>query len=99
MLCHFCLFLSCVLGVFNSPVATPAHGLLGLSSSRRLRFASEKASLLALYIYLCHHPLSHFTKLLIGLSSSGLVTVHILSFHVWPFAFKLQVTRIKQYRS
>jgi len=27
MLCHFCRFLSCILGVFNSPVASPAHVL------------------------------------------------------------------------
>jgi len=60
----FPVVLSCVLGVFNSPVATPAHGLRGLSPSRRLRFASENASLLALYIYLYHQPQSHFTKLL-----------------------------------
>jgi len=50
MLCHFCLFLSRVLGVFNSLVATPAHGLLGLSSNLRLRYISENASLLVLYI-------------------------------------------------
>ena len=46
----FARFLSCVLGVFNGPVATPAHGLLGLGRSLRLRFISENASLLALYI-------------------------------------------------
>jgi len=31
MLCHFCLFLSCVLGVFNNLMAIPAHGLSGFA--------------------------------------------------------------------
>ena len=44
------VFLCCVLSVFCSPVATPAHDPLGLSPSFRLRFISENASLLALYI-------------------------------------------------
>ena len=39
-----------VLGVLNSPVATPAHGLLGLRPSLRLQFISENASVLALYV-------------------------------------------------
>jgi len=34
----FACFLSCVLGIFKSPVATPAYGLLGPSPSLRLRF-------------------------------------------------------------
>jgi len=42
--------LSCVLDVFNSPVATPEHGLLGISPSLRLRFTSENRSLLPLCI-------------------------------------------------
>jgi len=50
--------LSCVLGVFNSPVATPAYGLLGFARLQ-LRFISENVSLLALF----HHPRSQFTKL------------------------------------
>jgi len=56
MLIHSCLFLSCVLGVFNSPVATPAHGSSGLARVfdydlyRRMR-----ASLLALYIFATTH--------------------------------------------
>jgi len=41
--------LSCVFSVFNSPLATPTHGLLGLSGSLRLRFTSENASFIALY--------------------------------------------------
>jgi len=45
----FLLFFKCVFGVFNSTVVTPAHGLLGLSPSLRLRFISVNASLLALY--------------------------------------------------
>jgi len=53
------VFLSYVLGVFNSPVATPAHDLLGLSLSFRLRFMSENTSLLALYICdATHRPTS-----------------------------------------
>jgi len=44
------VFLSCVHRVFNSPVATPAYGLLGLSPSFRLRFISENASKLVLYV-------------------------------------------------
>ena len=32
------VWLCCVLGVFNSAVATPAHGLIGLSPSFRLQF-------------------------------------------------------------
>jgi len=56
MLCHFCLFfLSCVLGVFNSPVATPAYRLLGLHPSFRLRFISENASLHDLYVFSTIH--------------------------------------------
>ena len=47
MLCHFCLFLYYVLGVFNSLVATPAHGP---SPSLRLRFISENASLLCVFV-------------------------------------------------
>jgi len=61
MLRHFCpvCFSSCVLVVFNSPVATPAHGLLGLSSILRLRFILENSSLLALYICATTHGLTH----------------------------------------
>jgi len=50
MLCHFCLFLSCVLAVCNSPVATPAQGLLELSLSVRLQFLSENASFLYIFV-------------------------------------------------
>ena len=46
----FACFSSCVLGVFNSPVTTLAHGLLELNPSLRLRSVSDNASLLALYI-------------------------------------------------
>ena len=46
----------------------------------------------ACFVCLCHHPRSHFTKLLTGIFSLGLVTIHIFSFHVWPFVFMLQVT-------
>ena len=51
MLCHFCLFFF----FFNSPVTTPAHGLLGRNPSLRLRFISESTSLLALYICVTTH--------------------------------------------
>jgi len=49
------VLLSCVRGVFNSPVATPAHGLLGFRPSFRLQFISENANLLALYVYSTTH--------------------------------------------
>ena len=49
------VFLSCVFGVFNSLVPTPAHGLLGHTPSLRLRFILENASLLALYICATAH--------------------------------------------
>ena len=49
-MCHFAYFLGCVHGVFNSPVATPAYGLLGLRPSFRLQFLWETANLLALYV-------------------------------------------------
>ena len=78
ILCHFFLFLRCVLVVFNSPVLTLAHRLLGHSPSLRLWFILENASLLACFIYLCHHPPSHFTNLLTGaLFIVALVTVHV----------------------
>jgi len=48
------VFLSCVLGVFNSPVATPAHGLLGLSPSFLVTiYIGERE--LVLYIYATTH--------------------------------------------
>ena len=89
MLCHFCLFLSCVLDVSKGPVATPAHGLLGLSL--RLQFISVKASLLC-FVYLCHRPRSHFTKfltraLVIGPCQCSCIFVPCLAFWV-----TLQVT-------
>jgi len=55
MLCHFSLFLSCVLGVSNNPVTTTAYELFGLRPSLRLRFISENASLLALYVCATTH--------------------------------------------
>jgi len=61
ILCYFCLFLSCVLGVFKSLVPTPAHGLLGHIPSFRLRFTLEKASLRHSSLYICaaiHGPTS-----------------------------------------
>jgi len=44
------VFLSCVLGVLNSPVPTPAHGLLGHSPCLGLRFILENASLLYVFV-------------------------------------------------
>jgi len=38
--------LSCVFGVFNSPVVTPVHGLLGLNLGLRLRFVSKRRACL-----------------------------------------------------
>ena len=43
-------FLSYVLRVFNNPAARSAHGLQRFSPRLRLRFISDNASLLALYI-------------------------------------------------
>jgi len=83
----FACFLSCVLGVFNRSVATPGSSGLAhvfdYTLYRRMR---------ACFVYLCHHPLSHFTNLLTRPLSLDLITVLIFSFHVWPFAFMLQVT-------
>jgi len=57
ILCHFCLLLTCVPGVFKSPVATMAHGLLGHTLNLRLRFTYilENTSLLALSICATTH--------------------------------------------
>ena len=52
------VFLIYVHGVFKNPVAAPAYRLLGLSRSLRLRFISENASLLALYICSTTHGLT-----------------------------------------
>jgi len=52
------VFLSCVLGVFNSPVATPTHGLLGLNPSLRLQVIWENASLLCKMYAATHGPTS-----------------------------------------
>ena len=49
MLCHFCLFFKLCSWCFNSPVATPAHGLHEFRPSLRLWLISENANLLALY--------------------------------------------------
>jgi len=65
---------------FNNPVVTPAQGLLELS----LRFIPKNVRLLALYICATNQSPGLFTL--------GLVTVHIFSFYVWPFAFMWQVT-------
>jgi len=51
------VFLSCVLGVFNSPVATPAYGEFSITF-----YIGERK--IACFVCLCHHPRSHFTKLL-----------------------------------
>jgi len=55
----------------------------------------------ACFVYLCHHPRSHFTKLLTLplFWTLSVVTVHIFAFHVWPFGFMWQVSWIKPYRS
>jgi len=57
------VYLSCVLGGFYSPVVTPAHGLLGLWPSLRLRFISESTSLLCILVPPPTVQL-HYTKLL-----------------------------------
>jgi len=81
-------FFSWVFGVFNSPVATPAHGLLELSPSLRLRFISENGSLLALYICATTHG-PHFTKLLTWALSLG--TWHCSYIFVPCLAFRIHV--------
>jgi len=43
-------FSICVIGALNSPVATPEHGLLGLSPGLRLGFISENASLFCMFV-------------------------------------------------
>jgi len=50
MLCYLCLFFKLCSWGFYSPVATPAHGLLGLCPSFQLQFMSENACFLALYV-------------------------------------------------
>jgi len=35
----------------------------------------------------------------LGVYALGFVAIQVFSFHVWPFAFMLQVTWIKNYRS
>ena len=92
----FAFFLSCVLGVFNSPVATPAHGLLPESSITI--YIGERQ--LALYICATTTvPLHQVVNSASFLWTLSVATVHIFAFHVWPFAFMLQVTWIKQYCS
>jgi len=69
--CVMCAcFLSYVFDVYNSPVATPAHGLLGLSPSLRLRFILQNVSLLASYVCAATHGPTSLLRLL-GLSSLG----------------------------
>jgi len=97
----FVCFLGCVLGVFNSPVATTTHGLLGLSPSLRLRFTIYRRTP-ASFVYLCHHPWSYFTQLLtrtrfFGPCLCSYIFVLCLAFRVHVAA--LQVTWRKQHRS
>ena len=54
-LCHFCLFLSCVLGVFNRAVATPDTGSRAQPESSITIYIVERE--LACLVYLCLHPL------------------------------------------
>ena len=61
MLCQFCLFLSCVRVVFNS----------GYSDIRAPRASAEPSITIFIgerelvsFLCLCHHPQSHFTKLI-----------------------------------
>jgi len=62
MLCHVCLFLSYVHGVFNSPVATPHAGCSGLAEFSVTIYIGERE--LVCFVFLCRHPWSHFTTLL-----------------------------------
>jgi len=75
-------FLSGVLGVFNSPVPTPAHGILGLGIARVFicdLYWRTRACLLCIFLPPSTVPV-HFTKLLTrALFVVGLVTVHIFS--------------------
>jgi len=54
---------------------------------------------LVCFVHLCHHPGPSSPSCFLGLFSFGVITVHIFSFHVWPFVSMLQVTWIKQYHS
>jgi len=56
------LFVSCVRGVFNSPVAAPAHGLhrFSLESSTTIYIWERE---LACFVYLCQHPRAGPTSL------------------------------------
>ena len=92
MLCHFCLFLRCVLGVFNDPVGTPACGLLGLRSSL---FRRTRASLLCMFVPTSTAPL-HYVGLIIWPCHFSYIFVPCLAFRIeccrwWP--------ELKQHRS
>jgi len=49
--------LSCVLGVFNNPVVTPVHGLLGLT---RVFDYDIYWRTRACFVYLCHSSRFHY---------------------------------------
>ena len=62
---QYCVIFACFSSfdfvVFNSPVATPAHRLLGLSQILRLPFILEKANLLAVCVCAtAHGPIHQF---------------------------------------
>ena len=64
MLCHFCLFFKAVFLVFLTAQWRLRHtGSSGFSPSLRLRFISENASLLCIFVSPPTVPL-HYTKLL-----------------------------------
>jgi len=55
MLCHFCLFFKRVLGVFNSPVVTPAHGLVRVQPESSITIYVGERELVC-FVYLRHRP-------------------------------------------
>jgi len=80
---------------FQQPSGDSAHGLFVLSRVfGNDLYRRTRACLFCIFVTPTTVPLHYFVN-----SGSFLWAVHIFSFHVWPFAFKLQVTWIKNYCS
>ena len=88
MLCHFTCFLSCVHGVFNTPVQWL---LLHTGSSGLVRvFDYDLYRRTRACLCLFHHPRSHFTKLLIW--ALFLETCHCSYIFVPCLSFRVHVS-------